>query len=164
MCLSEGMNNEQPLKRCLIGQKPSALPANWLIVLWVKTDIHKMGNDRQTHPPLINIYMWMMRLNFASLGCAEALATHVAAQHAGHYFIWHLMSAEFIRSCRFPVDGRILFAANGFSLMHLRWETCRICHMFVEAPGIQTERNGLYFYCLEMKQQVSWNMCSNLLR
>lgn len=70
-----------------------------------------MGNDRRTHPPLINIYMWMMRLNFASPVCAGASATRVA----GHYFIWDLMRAEFIRDCWFPLDDRILFAAVGFS-------------------------------------------------
>lgn len=127
-----------------LDKNPVPPPDNWLIVLWMKTDIHKMGNDRWT-PPLINIYMWMMRLNSASPVCTGALATRVAAQCTGHYFIWDLMSAEFIRGSRFPVDGRILFAANGFSLLHICWETCRICHVFVETPGIQTERNGLNF-------------------
>lgn len=63
--------------------------------------------------------MWMMRLNFASPVCAGDSATRVAAQRAGHYFIWDLMSTEFIRGCRFPVDGRILDAANGFPPLHL---------------------------------------------
>lgn len=139
-CLSEGMNNEQPLKMLPRRTKTQCPIVNWLIVLWMKTDMHKMGNDRRTHPPLINIYMWIMRLNFASPVCAGAFATRVAVQRAGHYFIWNPMSAEFIRGSRFPVDARILFALNGFSLMHLRWETCHRCCVFVEAPGTQSER------------------------
>lgn len=103
---------------------------NWLIVLWMKTDMHKMGNDRQMSPPLINIYMWMMRLNFASPVCAGASATRVAAQRTGHYFIWDLMSAEFIRAAGF------LWMADSF-LQQMGSPCC-----------IVAEKHALYVTCL----------------
>lgn len=92
-----------------------------------------MGNDRWT-PPLINIYMWMMRLNSASPVCTGALATRVAAQCTGHYFIWDLMSAEFIRGSRFPVDGRILLQQMDslyciFAEKHAVYVTCLWRHL-----------------------------------
>lgn len=45
--------------------KASGLQATWLIVSRMRADVHKMGNDRWTHPPLINICNWIMRLNSA---------------------------------------------------------------------------------------------------
>lgn len=63
------MNNVQPLNtQPLFGAKPSA---NWLMVLWMKADVHKIGNDRWTHPPLINKYNWIMRVNSVSTHYAK---------------------------------------------------------------------------------------------
>lgn len=93
-----------------------------------------MGNDRQTHPPLINIYMWIMGLNFAFRVFAGGSATRVAARSAGYYFIGNL-SAEFIRGSRFPANAGILFAAVGLFLQCPRVETCCICHVLSEAFG-----------------------------
>lgn len=49
------------------------------------------------------------------------------------------MSAEFIRGGGFPANAGILFAANGLFFQCPRLETCCICHVFSEAPGIQSE-------------------------
>lgn len=43
--------------------KASGLQSTWLIASGMRADVHKMGNDRWTRPPLINIRSQIMRLN-----------------------------------------------------------------------------------------------------
>lgn len=114
---------------------------DWLFYGWRPT-CTKWGMT-DTHPPLINIYMWIMRLNF--LVFAGGSATCFAARSAGYYFTWNLMSAEFIRGSAFPANAGILLAANSLFSQCPLSETCCICHVFSEAPGIQSVEMDMIF-------------------
>lgn len=160
--------------------KPSGLQATWLIVSWMRADVHKMGNDRWTHPPLINICNWIMRLNSVHTP-SESSAPKEIERHA-------FVHATYLCHCMKSASGNGLMGLKGkFStavmefqntICHLgRHQLCingsaflsvlvekygkklRMSQVFSETPEIQLWRYECHFRicCLEIKWTDSGN-------
>lgn len=163
--------------------KASGLQATWLIVSWMRADVHKLGNDRWTHPPLINICNWIMRLNSAHTP-SESSALKEIEKHA---FIHATYLRHGIKSASgnglMGFKGRFSAAAMEFqnTICHLgRRRLCingsvflsapaswrrnmekklRMSQVFSETPEIQLWRYECHFRicCLEIKWTDSGN-------
>lgn len=101
--------------------KASGLQATWLIVSWMRADVHKMGNDRWTHPPLINICNWIMRLNSAHTPSESSVLEEIEP----HAFI----RATYLRHRMKSASGNGLMGFKGrFSAAAMEFQNT-ICHL-----------------------------------
>lgn len=179
------MNNDQPLKtQPLCGQNQPPYKSTWLIVSWMEADTYKMGNDRWSHPALINIYNWIMRLNSASSVCAEASLGY------------RCLCATEVRHCIGNISYNCLVGFRGVSWLSEErnakqqsvscvcsnsvqidlvyclpesaekiWREKAECQeKFSEIPEIQFQRYECHFWmwCLEIKwtDRSKWGVCA----
>lgn len=114
--------------------KASGLQATWLIVSWMRADVRKMGNDRWTHPPLINICNGIMRLNSARTKEWKKSCNVLAPSH--EKCKWRWLNG---------VQGQIFCHSDGISKLNLPPRLAPIVYKWIcfsLSPRILAEKYG----------------------